>query len=644
MTKLLLLRALMALTAVSLASCVPSVVGPRSVGGPAATYVSFLSEPPGARVTLNGSELPGRTPILHLAVSPGFVEVQFHREGFKVARVQKSLEPGSATRVDLRLEPLPSPTPTATPTRTPPAPPTPTPARPRVTIETDPPGAQVRVDGVVLPGTTPMLDVVLGPGPHRFELRLDGYEPLELQRHWPRGGRQRLVASFLAAPATVTFTTRPPGATVRVDGVELEGVTPLEAVRLPATDSRVEVLLDGHAAQELRRVWRPGATDYVDLDLDPLPAVVSFGSEPAGARVTVDDRELGRTPLEGRDLRAGAARIVFELDGHETVEIHRTWTAGEEDHVETVLFPIVGAVRIDSDRPWVSLEVDGEPVEVKPGEPIELLRGSHIVRAFRGNEVGEVDLEVTAGEVTQAKLTWRRWRPDVKDFALIEAATVSLGDARYGEDSPPRDVAVKEFWIARTEVTVAQYAACVAAGRCDPAGTGPNCNAGVEGRDDHPVNCVRAVDATRYAAWLGESSGMQQRLPSCDEWERAARVGGRFPWGDDEPGSRCNQCDRQCPFANFRNESVDDGVRTTARVASLQKCRSDAGVFDQVGNVAEWCRDRRGSDGGRRYQVRGGSWGQVGPFLDPAFAVRRDGSDRDPTVGFRLVIPRPNWM
>jgi formylglycine-generating enzyme required for sulfatase activity len=211
-----------------------------------------------------------------------------------------------------------------------------------------------------------------------------------------------------------------------------------------------------------------------------------------------------------------------------------------------------------------------------------------------------------------------------------------LGDARFGEDNPPRNLVGGEMWIGRTEVTVAAYGECVAAGRCEPAGKGPDCNTGLAGRANHPVNCVRAVDAQAYAVWRGEAGGVRYRLPTCDEWERAARLAGRFPWGEDEPGARCNSCDRRCAFTNFRNEAVDDGARTTAPVASLPECRSPQGVFDQVGNVAEWC-----VDAPRTYQVRGGSWGQVGVFLEPAFAVRRGGDDRDPTVGFRVIVAAP---
>lgn len=623
-------------------SCAP-VMRPR-VDIPATARVTFLSDPAGAVVLLNGVALPGTTPILNAEIEPGFVEAEFRLEGYDILRVQRTFEPGTALRLDVHLAPRPVPTATATATPTETPSPTATPGRSLVDVITDPPGATVRVDGVALPGTSPLIGIELGPGAHAFRFELPGREPVSLERNWPRGGRQTLRVSLEAAPATVTFTSNPPGATVTINDVVLEGVTPIESVSLPAETSRIVISREGSAAQELTRTWQPGMVDYVDVDLEAEPATVSFLSEPTGATVTIDEREIGRTELVDVRVPPGDARITFALDGYESVSLGRTWQPGEKDRVDVVLFPNTGAVRIDSQERWEKLEIDGEVVVAAPGEPIRLLAGRHFAVATRGDETGEIEFEIRAGEEISVGLVWKRFQPDPEHFVHIPAGAASLGDERFGQDNPPRQVTAKETWVARTEVTVDEYAQCVAAGKCAPAGTDQYCNAGVEGRGRHPVNCVSAGDARAYVAWLEATTGLPHRLPTCEEWERAARVGGHYPWGDEQPEGRCNSCDKQCPFAHFRNEAVDDANRTTAPVASMSKCRSPQGVFDQIGNVAEWCIAGRDGAGHRQYEVRGGSWGQVGVFLEPAFTARRDEGDRDPTIGFRVVVPRPDWM
>ena len=49
-------------------------------------------------------------------------------------------------------------------------------------------------------------------------------------------------------------------------------------------------------------------------------------------------------------------------------------------------------------------------------------------------------------------------------------------DSGYGDELPIHSVTVGSFEISRTEVTVAQYRACVDAGVCAQPGTGASCN------------------------------------------------------------------------------------------------------------------------------------------------------------------------
>lgn len=490
-------------------------------------YVSFLSDPAGAHIRLNGMTIDARTPLLHYPVAAGFIQVEMSLEGHAPARDQRTLEPDSAVRIDLRLEPLAASTPASTPTRT------------------------LSLLSTATPSPTPILALAAPPA---------------------------------SATRTASFT---PTAT------------------LP-----------------------PSPTPTI-----PIAARVSFASDPPGAAVIVNGLRLGTAPIPALAMDAGTARISFALRGFETVDLERTWQPGEEDHVEVVLFPLRGTVIFRSDPAWTSIQIDGEVVDLRPGEPKALLEGDYQVRAVRGEETALATFAIEAGREVHVELSWRHVRPDVNRYALIAGSRATLGDARFGEDNPPREETIAGFWMERTEVTVEQYAACVTAGRCEPAGTEPGCTAGQEGLGRHPINCVRVADAEAYAAWRSAQRGYPHRLPSCDEWEHAARRGGRYPWGTQAPEGRCNTCDKQCAFRHFRNDEIDDGWRETAPVGALRDCRSTAGVFDLIGNVAEWC---RAVDG---YQVRGGSWGQVGIFLDPAFATRRSADDRDPTVGFRLVIP-----
>jgi formylglycine-generating enzyme len=172
-------------------------------------------------------------------------------------------------------------------------------------------------------------------------------------------------------------------------------------------------------------------------------------------------------------------------------------------------------------------------------------------------------------------------------------APLSGGTFTTGEQA--RTVTIEPFCLDTTEVTADAYAACVRTGKCGTEKLGafarePLCNYGVEGRANHPMNCVDWEQAVSFCGAQGE------RLPTEDEWEWAARGQGRgtiYPWGNDEPTTQL--CWKQ---------------EGTCRVGSHPEGDAPGGFHDLSGNVWEWTSSVSGA-GGRIY--RGGSWGSNEP-------------------------------
>jgi formylglycine-generating enzyme required for sulfatase activity len=98
-------------------------------------------------------------------------------------------------------------------------------------------------------------------------------------------------------------------------------------------------------------------------------------------------------------------------------------------------------------------------------------------------------------------------------------------------DGPPRQVEGPALWVMATEATLGMYSVCQQAGACspwagvDPAGD-PATAVGLTGM--FPVRELTWDQARALCAYVGG------RLPTGDEWERAARGGDgrRFAWGD----------------------------------------------------------------------------------------------------------------
>jgi formylglycine-generating enzyme required for sulfatase activity len=101
-----------------------------------------------------------------------------------------------------------------------------------------------------------------------------------------------------------------------------------------------------------------------------------------------------------------------------------------------------------------------------------------------------------------------------------------------------RQVEVAAFYIGVVPVTVAEYACILKAQTMRP----PEAWSTQSARPDHPVTHISWKAALAYVAWLAQVTGEPWRLPTEEEWEKAARgTNGRiYPWGDRFDASRAN--------------------------------------------------------------------------------------------------------
>jgi formylglycine-generating enzyme required for sulfatase activity len=166
--------------------------------------------------------------------------------------------------------------------------------------------------------------------------------------------------------------------------------------------------------------------------------------------------------------------------------------------------------------------------------------------------------------------------PTCPEMVVVPAGafTFGAGADRFGVVHPVFDVTIaRPFAIGRYEVTIGEWAACVAADACPDVehdlmrDRGPN----------YPRDGMPWTEARMYPAWLSAETGHAYRLPSVTEWEWAARAGGdtRWPWGDRATNARANL-----------------GLgKVIGKVPVGQYPPNAFGLYDVAGNVAEWALD-----------------------------------------------------
>ncbi len=202
------------------------------------------------------------------------------------------------------------------------------------------------------------------------------------------------------------------------------------------------------------------------------------------------------------------------------------------------------------------------------------------------------------------------------EMTLIPGGEFEMGSNRFSLDElPARTVQLDPFFIDTVETTVAEYEACVDAGVCPAPAPGIDCNWGVPGQGQRPINCVSWFDADTYCGWVDGPNS--KRLPTEAEWEKAARGtdGFIYPWGDAPPPT--------CAHV-VMNEGVGGcGEGTPLVGGSRPMGDSPYGVHDMAGNMWNWVNDwyapydvaevvnPTGPASGRSRIVRGGGWDTV---------------------------------
>jgi sulfatase modifying factor 1 len=190
---------------------------------------------------------------------------------------------------------------------------------------------------------------------------------------------------------------------------------------------------------------------------------------------------------------------------------------------------------------------------------------------------------------------------------------------------------------------------------------------------NYPVVGVNWKQAVAFCAWrthylnaYNEKKKFAQesdfRLPSEAEWEYAAR-GGRsqsmYPWGNYYLRNK-----KGCLLANFkpgRGNYPEDGGFYTVRADAYWP--NDFGLYNMAGNVAEWTGsyyyegsynfqhdmnpdvryNAKDTDPPRmkRKVVRGGSWKDVGYYLQTSTRTYEYQDSAKSYIGFRTVIDLP---
>ena len=329
---------------------------------------------PGAQVKVDGKPA-GVTPLNVENLKPGSHTVEVSAPGVDPVKRKVKVGPGERKEVVVALE-LP---------------------KGKLDLETKPPGADILI-GAASVGQTPLSGKALPVGKYALVLRLDGHRDASLEVTIAKDKTVKKTVRLLPKPPVLVVQTKPPGASVRVDGDEV-GRTPLTTEALEPGEREVVLTLPGH--RELRRKVKLEMAKATKLSewLEPRQGLLRVTSAPAGATVRIDGREVGTTPVDGTPVLVGEHTVELVLDRYQTATRK---VAIAEDATETVsvtLSASPGRLEVATDPPGAKVLLDGKEVGTTPLSLSAVALGSHVLRLERaGRQPVEQRLEVGAGE------------------------------------------------------------------------------------------------------------------------------------------------------------------------------------------------------------------------------------------------------
>ncbi|MEN9733100.1 MAG: hypothetical protein RLZ45_1095 [Verrucomicrobiota bacterium] len=233
-------------------------------------------------------------------------------------------------------------------------------------------------------------------------------------------------------------------------------------------------------------------------------------------------------------------------------------------------------------------------------------------------------------------------------FKWISPGTFDMGstsatDPDRGDDETPHKVTLtKGFWLLDHEVTQSEYK--VIMGKDSPSR-----HKGV----DRPVEQISWIEANEFCKALtlydrvrGMITDQQEyRLPTEAEWEYACRA-------TTKTAVYINLSNRRDELNRIAHWKYYPGKKKATR--ELKKLDPNLwGLYDMIGNVAEWCSDWYGSypsdpqtvsadptgpSSGTVRVVRGGGWGDDEPPLRSASRQGLEPWERTDGLGLRPAL------
>ena len=442
----------------------------------------------------------------------------------------------------------------------------------------------------------------------------------------------------------VAFESEPAGAVVLLDGKLLCQAAPCSKT---VSVGQHELSMQQERYQSRTESVTVAKGTKVSWKLLPDFGLLSVTSTPSGLPVKLDGKEMGKTPVEKREVARGGHEVLVSdrchFDSGKRINVER----GEHETVDVALKPREGGIEVTAEDAKgnalrAEVLVDGVKVGTTPGRFKVSICAAAVEVKHPKHGSWKDKLAVQEKQVSSLKAVLKGGAAP-GGYVRIEPGSFTMGSpsseaGRDSDETQHRVTITRPFYLKATEVTQGEWRAVMGSNPSNFSSCG----------DDCPVEQVSWQDAVKYCNALSKREGLEEcysgdrfkglsckgyRLPTEAEWEYAARAGN-----------------------TTATHGALDAIawhsgNSRSKTHPVGKKRANAwGLYDMIGNVYEWTNDwyeekypggavsdpaGPGSGSGRVY--RGGGWNCTARFCRAANRYRFVPGGRRFNLGLRAA-------
>ncbi|MBP5584730.1 MAG: PEGA domain-containing protein [Lentisphaeria bacterium] len=238
---------------------------------------------------------------------------------------------------------------------------------------------------------------------------------------------------------SMNITSEPAGAEVSILG-KVWGTTPYMTKPVPSAMYIVKFAMDGYEPAWLPVTVTPGRQVEAHVALVPENATVIIDSEPTGAHVQMNGKEIGDTPVLLPDLALGSYSATVQMTGYTRRDISWKVQNGRPILIKVPLMNNIGTLSLVSDPDAAEIEIDGQSYGSTPFRDF-LEQGQHRIRLTKnGYKPYEKIVTVNRDETTDVEARMETLPGSLSLESVPTGAALFINGIDYGVTPYKRDV------------------------------------------------------------------------------------------------------------------------------------------------------------------------------------------------------------